>query len=72
MGSLTLDLGGDWPARAEADVRLDGSMGEFRVDVPKHRARRARLERVGVSSVRPASHRPGTTRAPRRRSSDCI
>ena len=34
MGSLTLDLGGDWPARAEADVRLDGSMGEFRVDVP--------------------------------------
>ncbi len=34
MGSLTVDLGGDWPARAVADVRLDGSMGEFRLDIP--------------------------------------
>ena len=34
MGSLTVDLGGDWPAGAVADVRLDGSMGEFRLDVP--------------------------------------
>ena len=34
MGSLTVDLAGDWPAGAVADVRLDGSMGEFRVDVP--------------------------------------
>ena len=34
MGSLTVDLGGDWPAGAEADVWLDGSMGEFRLDVP--------------------------------------
>lgn len=34
MGSLTVDLGGDWPAGAVADVRLDGSMGEFRLDIP--------------------------------------
>ena len=34
MGSLTVDLGGDWPAGAVADVRLDGAMGEFRLNVP--------------------------------------
>ena len=34
MGSLIVDLGGDWPAGAVAEVSLDGAMGEFRVNVP--------------------------------------
>ena len=34
MGSLTVDLGGEWPAGAVADVSLDSAMGEFRVNVP--------------------------------------
>ena len=34
MGSLTVDLGGDWPLGAVADVSLDGAMGEFRLDIP--------------------------------------
>ena len=34
MGSLTLDLGGDWPRDAVADLTLDNSMGELRLDVP--------------------------------------
>jgi hypothetical protein len=34
MGSLVLDLGGDWPRDAVADLTLDNSMGELRLDVP--------------------------------------
>lgn len=34
MGSLTVDLGGDWLPGAVADVTLDGTMGEFRLDIP--------------------------------------
>ena len=34
MGSLTVDLGGDWLPGAVADVTLDGAMGEFRLDIP--------------------------------------
>ena len=34
MGSLTVDLGGDWPGGAVADLTLDNSMGELRLNVP--------------------------------------
>lgn len=34
MGSLTVDLGGDWPGDAVADLTIDNSMGELRLDVP--------------------------------------
>ena len=34
MGSLTVDLGGDWPGDAVADLTVDNSMGELRLRVP--------------------------------------
>ena len=34
MGSVTVDLGGDWPGDAVADLTLDNSMGELRLNVP--------------------------------------
>ncbi len=34
MGSLTVDLGGDWPRDAVADVTLANAMGELRLQVP--------------------------------------
>ena len=34
MGSVTVDLGGAWPARAVADVTLNNLMGELRLRVP--------------------------------------
>jgi hypothetical protein len=34
MGSLTVDLGGDWPGDAVADLTIDNSMGELRLQVP--------------------------------------
>ncbi len=34
MGSLTVDLGGDWPGDAVADLTVDNSMGELRLHVP--------------------------------------
>ena len=35
MGSLTVDLGGAWPRDAVADLALDNSMGELRLNVPE-------------------------------------
>ena len=34
MGSLTVDLGGDWPGDDVADLTIDNSMGELRLQVP--------------------------------------
>ena len=34
MGSLSMDLGGDWPADLVADLTLENTMGEFRLNVP--------------------------------------
>ena len=34
MGSLTVDLGGEWPGDAVADLTLDNTMGELRLNVP--------------------------------------
>lgn len=34
MGSLTVDLRGDWPGDAVADLTIDNSMGELRLGVP--------------------------------------
>ena len=34
MGSLTVDLGGDWPGDAVADLTIENSMGELRLNVP--------------------------------------
>ena len=34
MGSLTVDLGGDWPRNAVADLTVSNTMGELRLDVP--------------------------------------
>ena len=62
MGSLTVDLGGDWPLGAVADVRLDGAMGEFRLDVPNtvRIAPDSNVSNVlGATSQPPAGSDPG-------------
>ena len=54
MGSVTVDLGGSWPAGVEANVTLDNLMGELRLEAP------AGLRLVGAPEDSPASGADGS------------